>query len=221
MSSATLHTITVPRTARYATLGTPETASDWWIVLHGYGQRATDFLDAFAPIATDTRCIVAPEALSRFYVDGMAEHERVGASWMTRVAREDEVGDYVRYLDAVFTQLQNRENAAPSQRTVLGFSQGAATASRWCAYGNASIDRLILWGGTLAHDVDLAEHASTFASLSLAVVIGSDDPYITDARRSAVLDRLAAHDLSVDTHTFAGGHRLDRDVLRRLADASF
>lgn len=219
MPSPVLHSITVPRTARYAVLGTPETASEWWIVLHGYGQRAADFLDAFAPLANSDRAIIAPEALSRFYMDSMTEHTSVGASWMTREAREDEIADYVRYLDAVVHQLQDQADAVPSRLTVLGFSQGAATASRWCAYGDTPVDRLILWGGALAHDLNLDEHASTFASLSLTVVTGTEDAYVPDDRQAAFLERLSSHDLSVDLHTFEGGHRLDRDTLCALADA--
>jgi predicted esterase len=216
---ASVHTqrISVERTARVAMLGTPARARRWWIVLHGYGQRAEDFLGAFRPVATTERCIVAPEGLSRFYVDAMEEHRRVGASWMTRDAREDEIADYVRYLDALWSQLTDDASSPPEHLTVLGFSQGAATASRWCTYGAAPIDRLVLWAGDLAHDVDLTEHAASWAGWDLAVVWGDEDPYLSDDRKQALLQRLASHNLSAEVHTFAGAHRLDRAVLRELA----
>lgn len=208
-----LHTLEVSRTARVATLGTPATAASWWVVLHGYGQLAADFVSAFEPIVTPDRCVVAPEGLSRFYVDGMDQHEQVGASWMTREARESEISDYVDALDATIHHLA--DDTAPSLH-VLGFSQGAATASRWALWGTTAVDRLVLWGGAPAHDLDLAEHAASLRALDLALVAGTEDPYVTDDRWAAVQNRLQAHDIPVTTHTFEGGHRIDPNPLRAL-----
>jgi len=213
--TVTTRSLAVTRTAQIALLGPPD-APTWWVVLHGYGQRAADFLQAFAPVAADDRCLIAPEALSRFYTDGMDNHRQVGASWMTRAAREDEIDDYVRYLDAVAADLQADD--APEALHVLGFSQGAATASRWAALGTTRMDRLTLWAGDLAHDLDLNTHAATFQALDLSVVVGTDDPYISGERQQALLDRLARHDIAADVHTFDGGHRLDRGVLQALAE---
>lgn len=211
----TLHTHQVSRTDRYATLGTPAHADEWWVVLHGYGQLAPDFIRAFTPIATPERCIVAPEGLSRFYLDGMDEHEEVGASWMTREAREDEIRDYVAALDATIDHLAGAE--APPPIHVLGFSQGAATASRWTLLRDPPVNRLVLWAGSPAHDLDLGTHADRLRAMDLTIVVGEEDPYVTEERREAVLRRLEAHDISVLLHTFEGGHRLDRSMLQTLA----
>ena len=213
-SSPTTHTLEVPRTARCATLGPPD-ASVWWIVLHGYGQRATDILEAARPLAAPSRRVVAPEALSRFYVDGIDTHEEVGASWMTREMREAEIRDYVRYLDAVVDRLAPAR-ATPTLR-VLGFSQGAATASRWAVRAGAPIDRLVLWGGGPAHDLDLAAHANTLREMELTIVLGTDDPYVSPEHRAAVQDRLSRHNIPLTLHTFEGGHHLHADTLRALA----
>ena len=217
MSDApTLHTLQVSRTARIATLGTPAAAASWWVVLHGYGQLAADFIQAFAPIVTPDRCVVAPEGLSRFYVDGMDTHEEVGASWMTREAREAEINDYVRALDATARHLSNDES--PSRLCVLGFSQGAATASRWALLGDTTVDRLVLWGGAPAHDLDLAEHAASLRRLDLTLVAGTEDAYVTAKRRAAARRRLQAHDIPVTVCTFEGGHRLDEATLWELVE---
>ena len=212
-----LHTLRVARTARAATLGTPATAASWWVVLHGYGQLAADFIENFSPLVTPDRCVVAPEALSRFYVDGMDEHERVGASWMTREAREAEIDDYIGALDATIRHLAD---GAPPALHVLGFSQGAATASRWALRGDTAVDRLVLWGGAPAHDLDLAEHTAALRALNLTLVAGTDDPYVTDERWAAVRRRLQAHDIPVATHTFEGGHRIDPAPLQALVEPS-
>jgi predicted esterase len=217
-ASPALHTLKVPRTARYATLGTPDTALSWWVVLHGYGQLAADFIQAFEPVVTPDRCVIAPEGLSRFYVDGMDRHEQVGASWMTREAREAEINDYVRALDATVRHLAGDDS--PPSLCVLGFSQGAATVSRWALLGDTAVDRLVLWGGAPAHDLDRAHHADRLRALNLTLVAGTDDPHVTAERREAVRRRLQAHDIPVTVRTFDGGHRVDEATLRALADPS-
>jgi len=216
--SPTLHTLRVPRTVRAATLGTPAAASVWWVVLHGYGQLAADFIGNFAPLMTPDRCVVAPEGLSRFYVDGMDEHEQVGASWMTREAREAEIADYVRALDATIRHLSGDD--PPSSLCVLGFSQGAATASRWALLGDTAVDRLVLWGGAPARDLDLATHAAALRTLDLTLVAGTNDPYVSPARRQAAEERIRQYDIPVTVRTFDGGHRIDEALLQSLAQAS-
>ena len=205
-------TITTPRTARYATLGRPD-APAWWVVLHGYGQRAPDFIEQCHALQNSDTFVVAPEALSRFYVDGIDSHKEVGASWMTRAAREHEIADYLHYLDRLVAHLRPDE---PPTLRVLGFSQGAATASRWALLGDTAVDRLVLWGGAPAHDLDLETHASSLRALALTLVMGSDDPYVTPERRAAVERTLDQHDIPVTIHTFEGGHHLHADTLRRL-----
>ena len=138
------HRLTAPRTARYFTLGSDAAAlGEVWFVLHGYGQLAARFLTGFAPIDDGTRLVVAPEALSRFYVDHA--NRKVGASWMTREDRLAEIDDYVRYLDAVRAEVLRDGTPRQSSVHVLGFSQGAAAAARWTASGAGPVDRLVLW----------------------------------------------------------------------------
>src|SRR6266550_3439645 len=126
------HHLSVARTARYYTLGEPG-ATEVWFVCHGYGQLAGRFLRRFEPIADGSRLVVAPEGLNRFYV-GSGEHrdQPVGATWMTREDRLNEIADYVKYLDAVYADVFGGKPTAARVRA-LGFSQGAATASRWVA----------------------------------------------------------------------------------------
>ena len=214
LPEATHHMLHVQRTARYSMLGDPS-ASHHVFVLHGYGQSAQDFLRPFAAIAQDDRCIVAPEALSRFYTDDLGEHSKVGASWMTKEARQGEIDDYVTYLDDLAITLAGSASRSPT-RTVLGFSQGAATASRWAVLGSTPVDRLILWAGSPAHDLDYGTHADSLRAMTPVLVVGDEDPWITEERRDQVTDMLATHDIRIEMHTFSGGHRLSRDVLRNL-----
>jgi len=208
------HHLRVARTARVVTSGSPD-ARTWWILLHGYGQCADDVLETASALTGGSSFVVAPEALSRFYVDRMNEHRSVGASWMTRRDREHEIDDYVAYLDRVVESFGVDLDAAPTVR-VLGFSQGAATASRWALLGDTLVNTLVLWAGDLAHDLDLNRHAEKLRGIDLHLVVGTHDEWIAEDRVEALLQRLADHEIDATRHTFDGGHRLDDDLLRSL-----
>ena len=99
----TAHNIETSRTARYYSLGSFEAVNELWICLHGYAHRAELFIENFRPIATDGLFIIAPEGLSRFYTRGFCG--TVGASWMTREDRENEIKDYVVYLEKLYKEV--------------------------------------------------------------------------------------------------------------------
>src|SRR5213596_1853113 len=132
------HHIGVSRTARYFTLGdSSRGVGEVWFACHGYGQVASRFLEKLRVLDDGRRYLVAPEGLSRFYLSESPTERRVGASWMTREDRLAEIDDYVRYLDALCQEvLRGLEPRAP-QVTALGFSQGAATVSRWASIGKS------------------------------------------------------------------------------------
>jgi len=215
--------LAVYRTARYYTLGAGP-AEEAWVVCHGYGQLARYFLRHFEAVAAPGRLVVAPEALSRFYMDdadGGGTYRRVGASWMTRDAREDEVADYTRWLDAAFTDaLERVRTPAPPRLVAFGFSQGCATVARWLAASPMlpphRCARLILWGSALPEDLDLGAHAG-WLSGRLTLVVGDDDAYATPERVAAQEERLRAQGIAYVVERFAGGHRLDPETLRRIA----
>jgi predicted esterase len=209
------HRLPVPRTARYFTLGEPgREVTDAWFVCHGYGQLASQFLKACGALEGPRRLLVAPEGLSRFYTDHQTGS--VGASWMTREDREREIADYVRYLDAVAAAVLPRVSSSV-RRSVLGFSQGAATATRWAALGRVRADRLVLWGGGVPPDLDLQAHRVRLGSAELVLVVGSRDRYLRRERVDDEHRRLTEAGLACRVITFEGGHRLDDATLRALA----
>lgn len=215
------HHAAVYRTARYWTLGpAAEAVRELWMVCHGYGQLAASFLRSFHAVDAPGRLIVAPEGLSRFYLAG---HERVGASWMTKEARETEITDYVRWLDTAYTDALTQAHAPLPERTVaFGFSQGCATVVRWLAespvLGDPPCDRLVLWGGSLPHDLDLERHRDWLGRVNLTLVVGDADTYATPERVAEQEARLREHAIAFETLRFTGAHHLDADMLRRLAD---
>ena len=69
MTAPREHHIRIGRSARWYALGEPGPGvREIWLAVHGYGQLARDFLETLRPIASFERFIVAPEALSRFYL---------------------------------------------------------------------------------------------------------------------------------------------------------
>jgi predicted esterase len=218
------HHLRVARTARYYTIGGPAAGGapgalrEVWVVCHGYAQLARSFVRAFAVIADASRLIVAPEALNRFYAERApgvsARDARVAATWMTREDRAHEVEDYVAYLDAVAARV-TRDVACPLPITALGFSQGAATVSRWAALGATPLARVILWGAGPAHDLALGP--DTFRGAGLTLVSGSADEHLGVADAARVQQRLDEAGVAYEPCHYDGGHRIDSDVLRRLA----
>src|SRR3989454_4582762 len=147
------HHVGVSRTARYFTLGNSSSGvGEVWFACHGYGQLAARFLEKLRVLDGGRRYLVAPEGLSRFYLSESATERRVGASWMTREDRLAEIEDYVRFLDAVSAEVLGLIDRSQITVHALGYSQGAATVSRWAAVGKARVDHLVLWGGELPPD---------------------------------------------------------------------
>jgi predicted esterase len=214
------HHLTVRRTARYYTLGgqVPDPV-EIWLVCHGYGQLAGHFLEAFEPLDDGRRLIVAPEALSRFYLEAGSHgpESKVGATWMTREDRLSEIEDYVTYLDALRDVVSAGAHHDEPPLTVLGFSQGTATAARWVARGKARASRLVVWGSLLPPDLDLQAAAAALGALDLVLVAGTQDEYVTPERLAAQRAALDAAGVRYRVLTFHGGHRLDAGTLRRLA----
>lgn len=218
MKEATERHLEVVRTARYWVLGgdTPAPA-EVWFVLHGYRQLAQRFLRRFGPLDDGTRVIVAPEGLSRFYVETTPSRHGpssvVGAAWMTREDRDHEIADYVRYLDALGAEVLRGLGGTPAV-TVLGFSQGVATACRWTVLGRARPRRLVLWGDYLPPDLPLEQAADAWRSTRVVRVRGDRDPIFrgVDAT-SAEEERLRAAGIASDVIPFEGGHEIDPRAL--------
>jgi predicted esterase len=217
------HAIVVPRTARYYTLGpTHGFPRELWFVCHGYGQLAGRFIRQFAPLDDGTRLVVAPEALSRFYLDPIPLRRndptpRIGATWMTREDRDAEIADYVTYLEQLAGEVRHPLAGAGPRIVVLGFSQGTATVSRWLAASEMRVDQLVLWGGTIPPELDLAAWASRLHGAAITLVIADEDAYATPAAIAAEAERLSAAGVAFTLQRYAGGHTVEASALQQLA----
>lgn len=174
-------------------------------MLHGYGRLAARFLRRFETLAIPGRLIVAPEGLSRFYLDAGAG--KVGASWMTREDREHEIADCLAYLEQVRAAL-----VPPVPLTVLGFSQGVATAARWAVATSPSPVRLVAWGSLLPEDIPTVR----LASIRVTYVVGEQETWAPPAAVEVQAAALGAAGVQVDVVRFDGGHEIQAAVLAGL-----
>ena len=173
--------IKVAKTARYFQLGEVGSAiKQVWFVCHGYGQLAGYFLKHFESLDDGEKLIIAPEGFSRFYLNGF--YGRIGASWMTREDRLNDIKDYVIFLDAVYQRIFDQVDRSSVKVSVLGFSQGTATASRWLALGDIEAEQLILWAGLLPSEIIEENKAEVFREIKLVLVAGENDEYASEEK---------------------------------------
>ncbi|MFI5228316.1 MAG: alpha/beta hydrolase [Gemmatimonadales bacterium] len=230
--SPTAHHLRVQRTARYYLLGgstaaghaargsAAQSVRTIWFVLHGYGQLAGEFIRYFADLADDRTLVVAPEALNRFYLSApentSARDRAVGATWMTREDRASDIADYVELLDALYDDVAADAARSGVAVNVLGFSQGAATATRWVTHGRSPIARLVLWGGLVPPDTDLTRGHGALRDVPLTIVMGRRDHYVDGAALAAEEARLTSAGIRYELIQFDGGHAITRAVFPRL-----
>lgn len=137
---------------------------------------------------------------------------------MTREDRDNEIADYVSYLDTLYDEIMSKVEAQKVSVTVLGFSQGGATANRWLTRGRARAQRLIMWGALLATDADLNQAATFFRHVRLTIVYGKRDQFADEGMIFNYEKLLKEKGIPFQLVTFDGGHRMDRETLRRLAE---
>jgi predicted esterase len=136
---------------------------------------------------------------------------------MTREDRENEITDYVGFLDAVLDEVSEESGGEIARLTVLGFSQGAHTACRWVVAGETAVERLILWGAYLPDDFDLDRGPDRLGSVELILVRGVLDHYISEEAHASQEARLEELGIPFKTITHDGGHELDPALLRQIA----
>lgn len=210
------HTISVSRTAHYFVLGQPGPhIRRLWIVCHGYGQLADEFLEQFRLLDDGETLVVAPEGLNHFYRKGFDGPP--GANWMTRRHRETEIADYAGYLQQLLHSC--RALLPDTVRVVLlGFSQGTATVCRWVLRHQPPFDDLVLWAGLPPEDLDYAAQRDYLGSKNLYLLYGTHDPFLTPDRLD-ILQQIEVRDgVDFGDSSFEGGHEIPPAELLALLE---
>ncbi len=208
--------IVVPKTARYYVLGEhSEQTEQIWFVCHGYGELAEYFIKKFEMLVNEKTLIVAPEALNRFYRQGLTG--RVGATWMTKEERESEISDYINYLNLVYAEVLSAFKNKKVKINVLGFSQGTATVCRWIANKMVHVDHLVLWAGFFPHDLDYESNRELLDRLNTSIVMGEEDEFYSKEMVEAQLKIPFEKGIKYNLSYFKGKHEMHSEILLELA----
>lgn len=194
----------IQRQANVQTAGNPE-ADKVLIVLHGYGQLVQYFIRKFDTLYNDY-LIVAPEGPHRFYLNGFSG--RVGASWMTKEKRLWDIADNQAYIQQVVDTY-----GVGKEITILGFSQGGATATRFVDNTETAIHRLVIWAATYPDDVSI-DPTSKWQNIKRHFVLGNEDPFFTTETALQALEKYQS--LNFECHQFEGKHDIDCKVLTEI-----
>ena len=200
------HSFKASKTYRFFSIQSENNSKSLLVALHGYGQLAAFFIKKFNACSNDYS-ILAPEGPHRFYKNGYSG--RVGASWMTKEAREDDIKDNIHWLTEWLTD-HLKENTY-DKIILLGFSQGGATAARWYYNNPGQFDQLILWASVFPPDI--SKPKITLPNNNLYVV-GKNDEFINDEMR---LNEVKFYqNIGFDTHVYDGNHDIDPFVIQQI-----
>lgn len=202
--------IKVLKTAYVSTYGKLNTETKAiWLVFHGYGYLSEYFIRKFTHLPSSY--ILVAEGLSHFYLEGFSG--KVGANWMTAYEREDEIADYIAYINQVV------EKYIPNNKTickinVVGFSQGAATASRWYQQTKLKVNNFIIWSNVLEKE----DEDVKFLQNHIYFVHGDKDEFIlkNEKMNNEFKQYLKEKSSSAKIIEFDGGHEIPKDVIADL-----
>jgi len=209
------HSIKIKTTAHYYSLGElNKDTKEIWLVCHGYGQLAKFFLQKFKSLQEDGVYIIAPEGFNKFYLKGFSG--RVGASWMTKEKRDDEIIDHCKFLEQITAEFINQahENC---KLNVLGFSQGTATISRWSLKTNHQFNSLTFWGGKIANDFDFVCYNLKHPKTKNFVVFGTEDDFYTSDIVNEYKPEL--YKLNAKWLRYNGGHTIETETLNKIKNS--
>jgi predicted esterase len=183
-----------------------------WMAFHGIGYLSRYFTGHFKILDPVENYILAPQAPSKYYLNGQYKH--VGASWLTRENTEAEIANVLRYVNEVY----NTEAAASScNLLVFGFSQGVSVATRWVARSKISCRQLILYAGGIPRELQSADFEYLPDTTRVTMVVGDKDEYLD--RNKQTLERDRAESLfgaRLRFKSFHGGHEMKDNVIKGL-----
>lgn len=208
-------TFQIEKKARYFQLGNPgNDTSIVWVVLHGYGMLSEFFIQKFKKLENKNTLILAPEALNRFYID--TNYGRVGASWMTKDERQDDIKENIKYLNSLMDQIIKEIGHNRFKINVLGFSQGGATACRWLFKSGLKFENLIMWAGDIPKDTLTEENRLKWSDMNTHLVMGKKDELINEEMKAKFLKLVTDYKLDYKLTLYDGDHRIYPDVLMEL-----
>lgn len=189
-----------------------ERTKNLFLLIHGYGQLASDFIKEFKIWDNDENLLIAPEGLSKFYAKG-----EPGASWMTKEDRENEISDYLNFLDGVMALANDKLPFPPERINFLGFSQGVHTAVRFAIHTYLKIDNLILCSSDFPKDADFVKlKMKVDGGMKMYYVYGTKDKAIRLENFEKSEELLREKEINFEIKVFDGEHKINEDILIRI-----
>jgi predicted esterase len=206
--------VSYTHTNTYETLNTlTENTKNIWLVFHGIGYLGRYFLKYFKDLNTEENYIIAPQAPSKYYLNGKYVH--VGASWLTKENTSLELENVNNYLDAVYTA----ENLPDHCNLILfGFSQGVSIVTRWLAHKKLTCRQLILYAGGIPNELKASDLAFLETNnSSIKVIIGHDDEYIDEERLKVEMQKIKLlFKDRAEIMMFDGKHEVKKEIINSL-----
>ena len=210
--------ISISKTGKYSQIGKcSKKINNVWIVLHGYGMLSEYFVKKFECIINETTLVIAPEATNRFYLRD--NYTRVGASWMTKLDKEQEISDNILFLDKLFSIIKKEIGHDNFKLNTLGFSQGGPALVRWLMSNKLNTNSLILWGSDIPKDSLVIENKSRWNSMNLKIVIGKNDEYINEEKKQEFVGVVKSYGLKYDLIEYEGSHKIIEEELKKIANS--
>lgn len=183
-----------------------------WLVFHGIGYLSRYFLKHFKHLDPQENFIIAPQAYSKYYLNG--EYRHVGASWLTRERLEEEIENTLSYLDAVY----KAENLSEVRNlNIFGYSQGVSIATRFVARKQIKCKNLIMHSGKVPQEIK-AEDFVNMKDCRFSFIYGTEDQYLNPEIVKAEEDRLKKiFPANLDILTFKGGHEVNIQLISKFA----
>jgi predicted esterase len=197
--------IEVPSSLRYRTINPEGTSKHLVYVLHGYGQLVEYFSQKFDNISLKDTLFVFPEGRHRFYLRGTSG--RVGASWMTKEWREEDIRLNILSLNILHESVL--KSCSPEKITVIGFSQGGATAARWLAHGKITCDHFISWASVYPPDLAIEDHRNLAKKNSF--VLGTEDEFFPKEDQEILIADYQSKGIQIVR--FEGTHDIHQETL--------
>jgi predicted esterase len=207
--------ISYTATNTYTTLNSlSETTKNVWLVCHGLGYLSRYFMKYFKSLNPEENYIIAPQAPSKFYLNGEFKH--VGASWLTKENTLAESENILRYLDAVY----QAENIPEDKNLfVMGYSQGVSVALRWVAKRAVLCKKIIIHSGGIPKELETNSFDFLPEATKVYHIYGVKDQYLTEERMAYEKERAATlFNTKVTTLAFDGTHEVNTAILSTISE---
>ncbi|MDX1603219.1 MAG: esterase [Salinimicrobium sediminis] len=183
-----------------------------WVVFHGIDYLSRYFLKYFRHLNQEKNYIIAPQAPSKYYLNGKYEH--VGASWATRENTELEIENVLAYLDEVY---ENEGLKRAKNLVLFGYSQGVSVVTRWIARRKISPSQLILNSGRIPKEIK-PEDFAFLEGTEISFVYGTEDPFVNKEFLESEEKRIRElFPKNLKFIPFDGGHEVNQQVIIKLA----